>query len=74
MADEKNEQCMLPKSARSCTTAVLGDEFCEGCGWNAAEQARRKRLPLEQGEDGRYGKHVGVRPDCRQTQQSAGDT
>ena len=74
MADEKNGQCTLPQSARSCTTAVLGDEFCEGCGWNAAEQARRKRLPLEQGEDGRYGKHVGVRPDCRQTQQSAGDT
>lgn len=74
MANEKNEQCMLPQSARSCTTAALGDEFCEGCGWSAAEQARRKRLPLEQGEDGRYGKHVGVRPDCQQTQQSAGDT
>lgn len=74
MANEKTGQCMLPQSARSCPSAVLGDEFCEGCGWNAAEQARRKRLPLEQGEDGRYGKHIGVRPDCRQTQQSAGDT
>lgn len=74
MATEKNGQCMLPQSARSCPAAVLGDEFCEGCGWNAAEQARRKRLPLEQGEDGKYSKHVGVRPDCQQTQQSAGDT
>ena len=73
MAEEKNEQCMLPKSARSCMLAALGDEFCEGCGWNAAEQARRKALPLEQGEDGKYGKHVGAQPDCRQTQQSAGE-
>ena len=48
MAEEKNEQCMLAKSARSCMMAALGNEFCEGCGWNAAEQARRKNLPLEQ--------------------------
>lgn len=74
MAEEKNEQCMLPKSARSCMLAVLGDEFCEGCGWNVAEQARRKALPLEQGEDGKYGKHVGVKPECQKPQQSAGDT
>lgn len=74
MAEEKNEQCMLPKSARSCMLAALGDEFCEGCGWNVAEQARRKALPLEQGEDGKYGKHVGVKPECQQQQQSAGDT
>lgn len=74
MATEKNGQCMLPQSARSCPAAVLGDEFCEGCGWSAAEQARRKRLPLEQGEDGKCSKHVGVRPDCQKTQQSAGDT
>lgn len=64
MADEKNEQCMLPKSARSCMMAALGNEFCEGCGWNAAEQ----------GEDGKYGKHVGVKPGCQKPQQSAGDT
>ena len=31
MTEEKNGQCMLPQSARSCPTAVLGDEFCEGC-------------------------------------------
>lgn len=74
MAEEKNEQCMLPKSARSCMMAALGSEFCEGCGWNVAEQARRKALPLEQGEDGKYGKHVGVKPECQQQQQSAGDT
>ena len=74
MDEGKNEQCMLPKSARSCMTAALGDSFCTGCGWNAAEQARRKALPLEQGEDGKYGKHIGVRPDCQQAQQSAGDT
>lgn len=74
MAEGKNEQCMLPKSARSCMLAALGDEFCEGCGWNAAEQARRKTLPLEQGADGKYSKHVSVKPDCQQQQQSAGDT
>lgn len=74
MAEGKNEQCMLPKSARSCMLAALGSEFCEGCGWNAAEQARRKALPLEQGEDGKYSKHVGAKPDCQQQQQSAGDT
>lgn len=74
MDEGKNEQCMLPKSARSCMLAALGDEFCEGCGWNAAEQARRKALPLEQGEDGKYSKHVGAKPDCQQQQQSAGDT
>ena len=70
---KKNGQCTLPQSARSCPTAVLGDEFCEGCGWNGAEQARRKALPLEHEEDGRYDKHVGVQQDCQQTQQSAGD-
>lgn len=74
MAEGKNEQCMLPKSARSCMLAALGDEFCEGCGWNVAEQARRKALPLEQGEDGKYSKHVGAKSDCQQQQQSAGDT
>lgn len=74
MATEKNERCTLPQSARACMTAALGDEFCEGCGWNAAEQARRKALPLEQGEDGKYSKHIGAQPDCQQTQQSAGDT
>lgn len=74
MAEEKNEQCMLPKSARSCMMAALGSEFCEGCGWNVAEQARRKAMPLEQGEDGKYRKHVGAKPDCQQQQQSAGDT
>lgn len=74
MDEGKNEQCMLPKSARYCMLAALGDEFCEGCGWNVAEQARRKALPLEQGEDGKYGKHVGVKPECQKPQQSAGDT
>lgn len=74
MDEGKNEQCMLPKSARSCMLAALGDEFCEGCGWNVAEQARRKALPLEQGEDGKYSKHVGAKPECQQQQQSAGDT
>lgn len=74
MDEGKKEQCMLPKSARSCMLAALGDEFCEGCGWNVAEQARRKALPLEQGEDGKYSKHVGVQPECQKPQQSAGDT
>ena len=77
MANEKNERCTLQLSARACMTAALGDSFCAGCGWEQTECARRKALPLEQGEDGKYGKygkHVGARPDCQQTQQSAGDT
>lgn len=73
MTTEKNERCTLPQSARACMTAALGDSFCAGCGWELAERARRKTLPLEQGEDGKYGKHVGVKPGCQKPQQSAGE-
>jgi len=37
---------------------------CRDCGWWPAEIARRKQLPLVQGPDGLYRKHVGKkRPD-----------
>ena len=57
MPEEKNESsphavCGLPKGGNACQYAKLAPDFCERCGWNPEEQARRKALPFKKSEDG----------------------
>ena len=63
MPEEKNEcrtgmPCGLPKGGNACQYAKLAPDFCERCGWNPEEKARRKALPLVKGADGLYHKDV----------------
>ena len=48
--------CTLPQGGSACA-AHTG---CETCGWEEAERARRKALPLVRDEDGLRRKHVGI--------------
>lgn len=49
--------CCLPEAGNNCQLRSL--ESCLACGWNPAEAERRRALPLERGEDGRYHKNIG---------------
>lgn len=46
--------CILPTGVCLCST--VQNPSCEHCGWNKAEAARRKSLPLK---PNRLSKHVG---------------
>lgn len=49
--------CGLPKQGNNCTNKST--LCCEKCGWNPAEQARRKALPLTKNEAGLLHKDIG---------------
>lgn len=53
--------CGLPKGGNACQHAKLAPDFCERCGWNPEEQARRKALPFKKSEDGLLHKDISTK-------------
>lgn len=52
---------IVPDCLAGSCSAYTNREDCKVCGFNKYENARRKKLPMVMGEDGKRRKYVGSR-------------
>ena len=61
MAPDGSFTITVPDCLAGCCSGYISLEECKVCGFNRFEDARRKKLPMVKGKDGKWRKHVGSR-------------